>query len=269
VRKSKPSYVASLPPTVVITGASSGLGKALALCFAREGAILGLLGRSGDRLNAVADDCRRLGAVVSQATIDVRARSEMEAWLRTFDAHTPIDILIANAGIMAGRPTNANMESSDASYSLMEINVLGVLNSIQPILPRLMERGNGQIGIVSSIAAFVPLPDAPSYSASKAAILTYGLALRSALRKLGVGVSVICPGYVETPMMKQESGPKPFAMSAQSAADLIVHGLRKNRAIIAFPFWFVLITRLGGLLPDRLRRWTSEPFRFTVEEREE
>jgi short-subunit dehydrogenase len=259
--------VASIPTTVVITGASSGIGKALALRFARDGAVLGLLGRSTDRLEAVAEECRRSGAVVSTATIDVRARSEMQAWLCSFDASTPVDILIANAGVMAGRPTDAELEPSTASHALMETNVLGVLNSVQPILPRMMGRGRGQIGIVSSIAAFIPLPDAPSYSASKSAVLNYGLALRSALRRSGVGVSVICPGYVETPMMEQESGPKPFALTAQSAADLIVLGLRKNRSMIVFPFWFALITRLGGLLPDSVRRWTTEPFRFTVDER--
>jgi short-subunit dehydrogenase len=259
--------VASIPTTVVITGASSGIGRALALRFARDGAILGLLGRSSDRLDTVAEECRRCGAVVSTATIDVRARSEMQAWLCSFDACTPIDILIANAGVMAGRPADADIEPSEASHALMETNVLGVLNSVQPILPRMMDRGSGQIGIVSSIAAFIPLPDAPSYSASKSAILNYGLGLRSALRRSGVGVSVICPGYVETPMMEQESGPKPFTLSAQAAADLIVVGLRKNRSMIVFPFWFAFITRLGGLLPDSVRRWTTEPFRFTVAER--
>jgi short-subunit dehydrogenase len=226
-----------------------------------------LLGRSGDRLNAVAEECRRLGAVVSSATIDVRARFEMETWLIAFDASTPIDVLIANAGVMAGRPADADIESPSASYAVMETNVLGVLNSVHPILSRMTARKRGHIGIVSSIAAFIPLPDAPSYSASKSAVLTYGLALRSALRHSGIGVSVICPGYVETPMMEQESGHKPFAMSAQSAADLIVRGLQQNRSIIAFPFWFALLTRLGGLLPDSVRRWTTEPFRFTVDER--
>jgi short-subunit dehydrogenase len=226
-----------------------------------------LLGRSSDRLSAVAEECRRLGAVVSSATIDVRARFEMEAWLLAFDASTPIDVLIANAGVMAGRTADADIESPGASYAVMETNVLGVLNSVHPVLSRMTARKRGHIGIVSSIAAFIPLPDAPSYSASKSAILTYGLALRSALRRFGIGVSVICPGYVETPMMEQESGHKPFAMSAQSAADLIVRGLQQNRSIIAFPFWFALITRLGGLLPDSVRRWTSEPFRFTVDER--
>jgi short-subunit dehydrogenase len=257
--------VTSVSRTVVITGASSGIGKALALRYARDKAVLGLLGRSSARLHDVADQCRRLGAAVQTATLDIRARSEMEQWLQNFDANAPIDVLIANAGVMAGRLADADIESSTASYALMETNVLGVLNSIQPVLPRMMARHRGQIGIVSSIAAFVPLPDAPSYCGSKSAVLTYGLALRSALRQSGIGVSVICPGYVVTPMMQQESGRKPFAMAPESAADLIVRGLERNRSIIAFPFLFALITRLGGLLPDSVRRWTMP--RFAVGER--
>ena len=259
--------MAPIPTTVVITGASSGIGRALALRYAREGIVLGLLGRNAKRLNIVTDECRQRGATVSNETIDVCARSDMENWLRSFQASTPVDILIANAGLMAGRLANADLESAAASYAVIETNVLGVLNSVQPVLPQMMLRGKGQIGIVSSIAAFIPLPDAPSYSASKSAILNYGLALRAALRQSGIGVSVICPGYVATPMMEQELGPKPAAMSVQSAANIIVHGLQKNRPIIAFPFWFSLITRLGGLLPDSVRRWTVEPFRFSVGER--
>ncbi len=129
-----------------------------------------------------------------------------------------------------------------------------------------MARQRGQIGIVSSIAAFVPLTDAPSYCGSKSAILNYGLALRSALRRSGIGVSVICPGYVVTPMMQQESGRKPFAIPPEAAADVIVRGLQCNRAIIAFPFLFALAARLGALLPDAVRRWTIP--RFTVGERD-
>ena len=257
--------VTSISSTVVITGASSGIGKALALRYARDRAVLGLLGRSSARLHEVANLCRQLGAAVQTATLDIRSRSEMEQWLQDFDTSTPIDILIANAGVMAGRPADADIESSPASYALMETNVLGVLNSIQPVLPRMMARRRGQIGIVSSIAAFVPLPDAPSYCGSKSAVLTYGLALRSALRESGIGVSVICPGYVVTPMMQQESGRKPFAIPPESAADLIVRGLERNRSVIAFPFLFALITRLGGLLPDSVRRWTMP--RFAVGER--
>ncbi len=253
------------PAAVVITGASSGIGRALALRYAREGTVLGLLGRSSERLETVAEECRRRGATVATHSIDVRARLEMQKWLARFDANTPIDLLIANAGLMAGTPPGGTIESTAASHELMDINVLGTLNTIHPVLPRMMARGHGRIAIISSIAAFIPLPDAPSYSASKAAVLTYGLALRGALHKSGIGVSVVCPGYVKTPMSEQESGPQPFAMSADSAAELIVRGLRRNRAIIAFPFWFALVTRLGGLLPENLRRRSI--LRFTVSER--
>jgi short-subunit dehydrogenase len=253
------------PAAVVITGASSGIGRALALCYARDGTVLGLLGRSSERLETVAEECRRRGATVATHSIDMRARLEMQKWLERFDDSAPIDLLIANAGLMAGTPPGGTIESTAASHELMDVNVLGTLNTIHPVLPRMMARGHGQIAIISSIAAFIPLPDAPSYSASKAALLTYGLALRSALHKSGIGVSVVCPGYVKTPMSEQETGPQPFSMSADSAAELIVRGLRRNRARIAFPFWFALVTRLGGLLPENLRRRSTA--RFTVSDR--
>jgi len=239
----------------------------MALRCARDGTVLGLLGRDAGRLTEVAEECRKRGATVSIAALDVRARSGMEQWLRDFDSRTPIDLLIANAGVMAGRAADADLEDASSSHDVMDTNVLGVLNSVQPILPRMLARGRGQIGIISSIAGFIPLPDAPSYSASKAAILNYGLAVRAAVRDAGVRISVICPGYVMTPMMDQESGAKPSAMTAEAAADLIVRGLQRNRPVIAFPFWFALLTRTGGLLPDAVRRWTMRPFRFTVRAR--
>ena len=253
-----------MPRTIVITGASSGIGEALALSYARDGSCLGLLGRNIQRLDRTAERCRSAGAVVSAAAIDVRAHVDMEAWLQRFDDKTPIDLLIANAGVMAGSAAPNELESAEAARALMETNVLGVMNAVQPILPRMIARRRGQIAIVSSIAAFLPLADAPSYGASKAAVLNYGLALRGLLRSQGIGVSVICPGYVDTPMMRQEEGSKPSIMLPAKAAELIRRGLMRDRAVIAFPPMFALITRIGGMLPDRLRRWTNAPFRFTV-----
>lgn len=258
------STVIPIANTVVVTGASGGLGKALALRYARDGAVLGLLGRDASRLAEVAEACSSRGAAVSTARIDVRAGADMAQWLIDFDSRTPIDLLIANAGVMAGRAADAALEQAAASRDVMQTNILGVLNSVHPILPRMLARGRGQIGIVSSIAGFIPLPDAPSYSASKAALLNYGLALRAAVGDAGIGVSVVCPGYIMTPMMDQESGKKPFAMTAEAAAEAIVRGLRRNRPVIAFPFLFTLLTRIGGLLPESLRRWTMRPFRFSV-----
>jgi short-subunit dehydrogenase len=257
-----------MPSSIVITGASSGIGEALALRYARAGSRLGLLGRSQDRLDRVSAECRRLGAEVHTGTIDVRARAEMAMWLQAFDDARPVDLLIANAGIMAGRRAESDIEPPEASYALMETNVLGVLNTIHPLLARMVGRGNGQICIVSSIAGFIPLPDAPSYGASKSAILSYGLALRGLLADRGIKVSVVCPGYVKTPMMDQESGWKPFAVEPSAAAQLIARGLERNRPVITFPFLFSVMTRIGGMLPDRLRRWSMDPYRFTVAERQ-
>jgi short-subunit dehydrogenase len=256
-----------MPRTIVITGASSGIGEALALSYARDQSCLGLLGRSSRRLERVAEQCRGVGATVTTAAIDVRARSDMEGWLQRFDDESRVDLLVANAGAMAGSAAAGELESADAARALMETNVLGVMNTLEPIIPRMIARGRGQIAIISSIAAFLPIPDAPSYGASKAAVLSYGLALRSLLRPRGIDVSVVCPGYVATPMMLQESGPKPFAISPNKAAELIRRGLIRNRPVIAFPTMFALLSRIGGVLPDRLRRWTTEPFRFTVSER--
>jgi short-subunit dehydrogenase len=128
----------------------------------------------------------------------------------------------------------------------------------------MMARRRGQIVIVSSIAAFIPLPDSPSYCAAKAAVLAYGLSLRAALEPYGISVSVVCPGYVKTPMMMRESGWKPFSISPERAAKLIVRGISLKRPIIAFPYLFALATRLHGLLPERVRRLLLRPSRFTV-----
>ena len=165
---------------------------------------------------------------------------------------------------MAGTPPGGTLEPAEAGYKVIETNVFGVFNTIQPLLEPMMARRKGQLAIVSSIAAFVPLPDSPSYCASKSAVLAYGLSLRSVLKPYGVRVSVICPGYVATSMMARESGPKPFVLKPERAADLIAAGLARNQSVIAFPRTFALATRLHGILPDGMRRWVSSKFRFSV-----
>jgi short-subunit dehydrogenase len=253
-----------MPRTILITGASSGIGRALALHYARNGGRLALFGRDSGRLEAVAGECRKLGADVSIYAVDVRNRTEMMARIAALDAATPVDLVIANAGTMAGTPPGGALEPAEAGYRVIETNVSGVFNTIQPLLGPMMVRRKGQLAIVSSIAAFVPLPDSPSYCASKSAVLAYGLSLRSLLKPYGIGVSVICPGYVATPMTLRECGPKPFVLKPERAADLIVAGLARNQPVIAFPRMFALATRLHGMLPDTMRRWVSSKFRFSV-----
>ena len=122
------------------------------------------------------------------------------------------------------------------------------------------------VAMMSSIADFTPLADSPAYCASKAAVLSYGLSLRALSAPRGIRVSLICPGYIDTPMMQREHGPKPFKMTSEQAAALIARGLRRDRATIVFPRLFALVTRINGLLPDRARRLLSRSFRFTLSE---
>jgi short-subunit dehydrogenase len=249
---------------IVITGGSSGIGRALALFYAAQDVTLGLVGRNERRLQEVALCCREKGATVSVGLIDVRRREELEAWLFKFNDQTPVDLVIANAGVMGGAQEGEDIEGDQISRLILETNLLGVLNTVQPLLPRMIARCSGQIALMSSIAGFIPLPDAPSYGASKAAVLRYGLALRTALRGSGVKLSVICPGFITTAMTAQEYGWKPFEMSAERAAVIIADGLDRNRAVIAFPRFLAFATWIGGLLPERVRNVTERAFRFKV-----
>jgi short-subunit dehydrogenase len=249
---------------VLITGASSGLGRALAVHFACSGAKLAITGRDPGRLAAVAAECGALGVEVSAKLIDVRNRAAMADWIVQTDREQPFDLVIANAGVMSGTPPLGAIEPSDAAQALIETNVLGVLNTVQPLLPAMTERKRGQIAIMSSLAAFIPLPDSPSYCASKSAILSYGLALRALMGPYGVRVSVICPGYVSTPMSARENARKPQQMSPERAAATIARGLERNLPTIAFPRTLAALTRFHGMLPDVARSWLMRWARFTV-----
>lgn len=253
--------------TVLITGASSGIGEALALEYAAPETVLAITGRDTARLESVAAACRAKGAEVISFVGDVRDRERLSAWILDLDTRHPIDLVIANAGVIAGMTDAHVVEDADAAYELLQINILGAANTVQPLIPRMIARKRGQIALMSSIAAYVPLAHAPSYSASKAAILNYGKSLRDALLPYGVQVSVICPGFVETRMSLAEKGPKPFIMGAAKAAKLIRAGLARNREIVTFPRFFSFITWLSGLLPSSIRRAVSRPFEFSVRDK--
>jgi NADP-dependent 3-hydroxy acid dehydrogenase YdfG len=226
------------PRHVLITGASSGIGAALARRLDRSGRRLTLMGRDRARLGGLAETCA--GEAVTVA-IDVRDAAAMRGAVEDAFARAPVDLLVANAGISGGDPA-----------VLMAVNVQGIVNTVEPALPLLRAQGRGQLALMSSLAGFRGMPNAPAYCASKAAVRLYGEGLRGRLRRAGIRVSVICPGYIETPLTAGNPFPMPFLMSAEGAAERIVAGLASDRARIAFPRRLYWATVLGSLLPTAL-----------------
>ncbi len=238
---------------IVITGASSGIGAALAKRLARRpGAVLGLIGRDRERLGEVAAACRSAGASVQTATIDTRDRDRMAAWLERFDAANPIDCVIANAGIAAGSLPGGHPERGHQVFDVFEVNLGGTLNLVVPALALMQPRKHGRIVLVSSLSAYAPLPDAAAYSGSKAAILTFGLALRLFVRADGIAVNVVVPGFVTTPMSGRFRGWKPFEITAEDAAARIERGMVRDARTITFPWQLAAVSRLVPFVPEPL-----------------
>ena len=251
---------------ILITGASSGIGAALARRYAAPGNHLILNARDPRRLDAVARACRASGATAETAPLDVRDRAAVGAWLRDLDARAPLDLAIVNAGVNGGHPTGG-IETEETAFETVDVNLNGALNVALPCVTLMLARGRGQIALLSSLAAYAPLPDAPAYSGTKAALLAHGLALREKIRHTGVRLSVVTPGYVKTPMGGDYKGWRPFEMSADQAAARIARGLERDRDVIAFPWLLTAGARGAGLLPERLRRLGMHGFRFQIRKR--
>jgi len=238
--------------TILITGASSGIGAALADHYAQAGHRLVLGGRDAERLQAVADTCRKHGAEVHTQIVDVTARDIVWQWIIGFDKRFQLDLVIANAGISGGTGGTVLAQSLATSHHIFDVNLMGVINTLDPILPRMIERRSGQLVLISSLAGFAAWPGAPAYSASKAAVRFYGEALHTKLKPLGIKVNVVCPGFIKTPMTDGNAYSMPFLMTAEKAARIIATQLEKNPPRISFPLPTALIARAIGLLPPTL-----------------
>ena len=238
------------PRSILITGASSGIGAALAQEYAAPGMSLALSGRDANRLSEVAEVCRTAGSTVDTEILDAADASAMDALVAATDAERPLDLVVANAGISGG--TAGGVESDDQVRAIFRTNVDGVLNTVHSAADLMRKRGGGQIAFVSSLAAFRGYPSAPAYSASKAAIRVYGEALRGALAADGINVTVVCPGYIRSRMTAANDFPMPMLMDADRAARIIRRGLAKNRARIAFPWPVYAVAWMLGALPPWL-----------------
>lgn len=242
------------PNVILITGASSGIGAALAQNYAERGVKLLLTGRDPARLAHIEQLCRAKGAAVKTSAIPVtdgaRLREQLLAW---YDQE-PIDLVIANAGISGGGLIR-HADHQSRFEDVMATNVNGTLNTILPLIGRMQQRRRGQIALMSSLAGYRGLPNAAAYSASKVAVRALAEALRPVLRRDGIHVSVIHPGFIKTPLTDVNHFWMPFLMSADKASRKIREGLEKDRAQIAFPWPMVWLSRLIAFLPNC---WTDK-----------
>lgn len=250
--------------SIVLTGASSGIGAALAGELGAPGVHMLLTGRDTARLENVADAARAKGAIVQAAVVDVTDTEALAHTLHAFDAVNPVDLVIANAGVMAGLGPGRSPEPPGTSLRLIRTNLLGAIDTVEALLPALLDRGKGHIALVASLAALHPHGDMPSYSASKAGLRAWGTSLRQWLRPRGIPVSIICPGFVTSPMSARHSGLKPFEISADDAARRIVRGLSRGRPLITFPWQLAFMIWLGQRLPPRLSDLAARGFSAVI-----
>jgi short-subunit dehydrogenase len=239
------------PTSILITGATGGIGGALAKVYASPGNTLYLQGRNIQRLDELALMCEQRGARVFTQVLDVRDRDALVSWLRDLCERETIDLVIANAGVNINIGSNNEGEQWEDMLSLIEINLLAVMLVTDTVLPYMRARAHGQIALVSSLAAYFGLPVTPSYCASKAAVKAYGEAMRGWLAPQGVRVNVVMPGYVDSQMCRDMPGPKPLLWDPERAANYIKSGLERNRPRISFPFplnlgsWYLAVLPAG------------------------
>jgi short-subunit dehydrogenase len=238
---------------ILITGASSGIGAELAKQYAQKGTYLFLCGRNRERLLQTQDLCVEKGAEVEVSCLDVCDRQGMFAWITRVSQEFGIDLIIANAGISGGF-SGQSLDDIEQDYKIFDTNLGGVLNTIYPVLPHMIEKKSGHIAIISSLASFIPMPSAPAYSASKVAVRFYGEALSMKLKPHNIAVSVICPGFIKSRMTDANQFPMPFLMETDEAARYIIKRLFERKFRIDFPLPVFIPLRILSCLPSQLVR---------------
>ena len=241
--------------TILITGASSGIGAALARAEARAGVTLLLWGRNAARLEEVVNACRARGAEARAELFDLSDTAGFAATLAAVDAKTPIDLAIFNAGLGGTAPDTCAAEAPETVRAVAEVNFVAPLVGANLIAEAMARRGGGQIVLVGSIAESYPLPMAPTYAATKAGLKMFAEALRLRLAKHRVVVTLVSPGFIDTPMSRGVPAPKPFLMTADAAAKVISRRVARGDAAIVVPWQFRVIRAATGLLPRFVLRW--------------
>ncbi len=238
--------------TVFLTGASSGIGEALGIEMAKKGAILGLVARREEMLNELAEKCEAAGGTARVFASDVVDADALQAAADRFrEEFGHIDIMIANAGIGGNDPATRAYEP-EAVKKLVDINLLGSANAVYAVAAKMIERKQGHIVGISSLAGFRGLPKSAAYSASKAGMTAFFESVRLDVAKNGVDVTIIQPGFIKTPLTAGRESKMPFLMELDDAIPLFIKAIEKKKRFAAFPWQLATIVRAGKFMPSWL-----------------
>ena len=234
-------------PVAWITGAGKGIGRALARRLANEGWTIAVSARTGEDLEALA---REFPDRVYPYVLDVTDSSETQAVIARIEQQLgAVSLAVLNAGTYI--PTDVHPLNPRTFRTQFEVNFMGTVNGLAEIVPRFIARRSGHIAVMASVAGYRGLPHAAAYGATKAAIINMCEAMSVELEQYGVDMSVICPGFVKTPLTDKNAFPMPFIISAEDAADYIFRGLNSRRFEIAFPPLFAMMMKILRILPYR------------------
>lgn len=242
--------------SAAITGASSGIGRALAVALAQPGVVLHLAGRDRARLEETVRLCRSRGAEARPTILNVRDAAAVTDWIASAG---PLRLVVANAGIATGAAPD-EPEQPEQVRAIFATNLDGALNTVLPAMQHMSRqqadaRGvRGHIAAIASIAAFFPSPSAPAYSGSKAALDAWTVATSAYARRDGLLLTSICPGFIRTPMTAGMSVPRFSILEADKAARIILKGVRAGKPRVIFPWWLGIMARMAALLPQNMLR---------------
>ena len=234
---------------IFITGASSGIGAGLSVAFAKHGAVLGLLARREELLGDLAEQCKMAGGVARAYPADVTDPSAVEDVCQRFiHEFSAIDILIANAGIGGGNDDTRHYKPS-AVKKVFDVNLMGAVNVVHAVLPRMLDQGHGQLVAISSLAGFRGLPKSAAYSASKAAMTAFFESVRLDMRHKGIAVTIIQPGFIKTPLTSGREAKMPYLMELEDAIPLFLRAIERRKKFAAFPWQLATSCGPANLCP--------------------